>query len=94
MNKNTPRSKKDNIVIQEVENELMIYDLSNNEAFCLNETSALIWQLCDGKNNISEIANELEKKFKTPINEYLVWLGLDQLDVPINFFRKSSSLKI
>ena len=79
MNKNTPRSKKDNIVIQEVENELMIYDLSNNEAFCLNETSALIWQLCDGKNSISKISQNLSEKLNTPFDEGLVWLALDQL---------------
>lgn len=36
---NHPISRKANIVLQEFENEILIYDLSINKAFCLNRTS-------------------------------------------------------
>lgn len=78
MNKN-PISRRDNIVLQEMEGEVLIYDLGNDKAFCLNETSAFVWQACDGKTSVSEIAQDLNKKFKTDANEDLVWLALDQL---------------
>lgn len=29
--------------MQELENEVLIYDLKADNAFCLNETSALVW---------------------------------------------------
>ena len=45
-----PISRKANILTQEIGNEILIYDLSINKAFSLNETLVLIWQSCDGKN--------------------------------------------
>jgi hypothetical protein len=54
--KDYPHSRTKELVVQELKGELLIYDLSTNKAFCLNETSALVWQLCDGKSSISEIS--------------------------------------
>ncbi len=77
--KNTPVSRKDNLVIQELEKELLIYDLSENKAFCLNQTSALVWQACDGTNNIAQISKFVGEKLNLPANEDLVWFAIDQL---------------
>lgn len=74
-----PKSRKNDLVVQEMDGEILIYDLSDNKAFSLNETSALVWELCDGNNSISEISQELSKKLKANTNEELVWLALDQL---------------
>jgi hypothetical protein len=38
-----PISRKSHIVVQYFGNEILIYDLTENKAFCLNETSALVW---------------------------------------------------
>ena len=62
-----------------MDNEILIYDLTSNKAFCLNETSALVWQLCDGNKSVPEIAEHLSRKFNSAVNEELVWLALDQL---------------
>ena len=43
-----PKARKENLVVQESNGEVLIYDLDTNKAFCLNETSALVWQACDG----------------------------------------------
>ena len=77
--KKYPVSRKDNLVVQEADGEVLIYDLTENKAFCLNETSALIWQLCDGKKSLTEMSIELGKKLNSPASEGLVWLGLEQL---------------
>ena len=77
---NKPKARRDNIVVQELENETLIYDLNENRAFCLNETSALIWQLCDGSNSIVDISDELSKKLKINIEIDFVSLALDQLE--------------
>lgn len=73
-----PQSRRDNIVIQEFENEVLIYDLSINKAFCLNETSAIIWQECNGKKSVAEISQTLSQKLKSNVSEDLVWLALNQ----------------
>lgn len=77
--KNNPVSRKDNIVTQELDGEVLIYDLAKNKAFCLNETSALVWEMCDGNKSVSEISEGVSKKLNSPANEDLVWLAIDQL---------------
>ena len=79
MKSQKPLSRKDNIVVQEMEGEVLIYDLSTNKAVCLNQTSTLIWQACDGSKTPAEISAFISKKLNSPANEDLVWLALDQL---------------
>jgi len=74
-----PQSRKNDIVVQDLNGEVLIYDLKSNKAFCLNETSALVWQACDGTKSVSEISQAISKKLNEPANEDLVWLALDQL---------------
>lgn len=74
---NKPKTRNENIVVQEMENEILIYDLKTNKAFCLNETSAMIYNLCDGKNSVAEINQALNKTLNQPISEDLIWLALD-----------------
>ncbi len=46
-----PTQRKAELVIQELNGEVLIYDLGRNKAFSLNETSALVWQACNGEKN-------------------------------------------
>jgi hypothetical protein len=77
--KAAPLSRKNDIVVQDLNGEVLIYDLKSNKAFCLNETSALVWQACDGTKSVSEISQAISNKLSEPANEDLVWLALDQL---------------
>ena len=78
MKNNLPKIKTTNIVVKEFEKKLLLYDLVSNKAFCLNETSAFIWQLCDGKNSIIEISRQLSKHFNANLDENFVWLAVEQ----------------
>lgn len=79
MQKTTPIVRKNDLVIQQVDDELMIYDLAINKAFCLNKISYLVWQAADGNKSILEIADFVSKKLNSPVNEDLIWLALEQL---------------
>ncbi len=74
-----PLARNKDLVIQETGIELLVYDLKTNKAFCLNETSTPIWQLCNGENSVSEIAKKMSRQMKTEITEDFVWIALDQL---------------
>jgi len=74
-----PKARKENLVVQESDGEVLIYDLNTNKACCLNETSSLVWQLCDGDKSVSEISESISRKLNSPANEDFVWLALDQL---------------
>lgn len=77
--KSFPTARLDNIVVYELKDEILIYDLKINKAFCLNETSALVWKLCDGKRSVSEIAGEISRITKLPVSDELIWFALNQL---------------
>ena len=91
-NKFTPTSRKENLVIQELEGEVLIYDLEKNKAFCLNKTSALVWQSCDGTRTIADISDAVGKQLDSQINEDVVWLALDQLSKE-NLVEKQTKLE-
>lgn len=91
--KNNPISRKEKIVVQELENEVLIYDLKINKAYCLNETSRFVWQLCDGNNSVSGMSRSLSRKLKTDVGEDLIWLSLDQLKQN-NLLEKSDEVEI
>jgi hypothetical protein len=74
-----PLCRKENIVVQDIDGEILIYDLIENKAYCLNQTSALVWQACDGKRSVAEITDLLGKQLNSEVKEDVVWLALDQL---------------
>ena len=74
-----PIARTNEIVVLEVENETLVYDLRVSEAHCLNETAAFVWKNCDGSNTVTEIADLVKSRFKTPVDGDFVWLALDQL---------------
>jgi hypothetical protein len=67
-----PVRRKDEIVVQEFNDEVLIYDLSDNRALSLNETSAKVWRACDGNNSVADITHLVG-------DEDVAWLALDQL---------------
>ena len=68
-----PNSKTENIVVREVNNELLIYNLLTNQAFCLNETSAIVYLACDGKTTLEELSRQ------TKFSDDLILLALEGL---------------
>ncbi len=76
---NKPVRRKEDIIVQELNGEILIYDLKANKAVCLNEVSSLVWDACDGNQSVSEISQSIGKKLNSPANEDIVWLALDQL---------------
>ena len=76
---NNPKSRSQNLVLQEIDNEIMIYDLNSDKVYGLNETSASIWGMCDGKRTIAEISDQMSEKLQMPVSEDYVWLALHDL---------------
>src|SRR2546421_8183742 len=74
-----PIARKQGLVIQELPDEVLIYDLDRDRAHCLNKTAAFVWQRCNGKNSTAQIARTLGKQFDCAVDEDVVWLALDQL---------------
>src|ERR1043166_3234172 len=75
-----PKARKNDLVTRQIPGELLVYDLKRHKAYCLNDAAAAVWKSCDGKRTVSELAAKLEKAQKSPVDEKIVWLALDQLE--------------
>ena len=74
-----PVARHEGLVVQEMPDEVLVYDLNTNKAHCLNKSAAAVWKNCDGSNSISDIAAILKNEFKTQVSDDFVWLAIDQL---------------
>lgn len=78
-NPQIPIARKNGLVIQEMPDEVLVYDLDSNKAHCLNETAAFVWKACDGSKSVADITGLFSKESGSAVNEDLIWLAIDQL---------------
>lgn len=78
-NSQRPIARKTGLVVQEVPDEVLVYDLQSNKAHCLNKSAALVWRSCDGTNTVADIAKLVESHAGDQVTEDFVWLAIDQL---------------
>jgi len=75
-----PTAKRENLVIRENPDELLVYDLGNHKAHCLNKSAALTWTNCDGRTTVADLVAILSRDLNVQVDEDVVWLALRQLD--------------
>lgn len=79
-NPNYPAARQSGLVIQEMPDEVLIYDLDTNKAHCLNQSAAMVWKSCDGTRSVGDIAGGFERAGAGKVTEDFVWLAIDQLN--------------
>jgi hypothetical protein len=75
-----PRARAEGVVVRELPDEVLVYDLETHRAVCLNSTAAAVWRLCDGRRTPADIRRALEKSSGGNVPEEVVWLALEQLN--------------
>jgi hypothetical protein len=78
-NKLRPQARSEGLVVKDLPEEVLVYDLARDKAHCLNHSAAAIWRRCDGRTTLSEITSAIRKETGSPIDEQFVLLALDQL---------------
>ena len=78
-NTSRPVARKIDLVTREMPDEVLVYDLKTHQAHCLNQTAALVWKYCDGKNSVTDIAELVALETNTSVDEAAVWLALERL---------------
>jgi hypothetical protein len=79
-NPQNPVARQKGLVIQEVPDEVLVYDTETNKAHCLNKTAALVWRSCDGTKTVPDIAAHVASISGERVPDELVWLAIDQLN--------------
>jgi hypothetical protein len=80
INPNNPVARQNGLVIQEMPDEVLVYDTGTNKAHCLNQSAALVWRSCDGNNSVADIVRQFETTGTGKVSEDFVWLAIDQLN--------------
>ncbi len=89
-----PLLRTEQILVQEVGDELIIYDRKSCTSHCLNQIAARVWHYCNGHNTVEDIAKLLEKELELSPNqtselgvakenvnsEVLVWQALEEFE--------------
>ena len=75
-----PKARVSEFVVQRIDDETLVYDLTNDRAHHLNKTISLIWEKCDGETTIAEITGLLSKELNMSIESDFIWLALDELN--------------
>ena len=68
-----PKARHQNLLVQDVDNEVVVYDTARKRAHHLNPSAASVWRLLDGSRSIDAIAAELG------VAESVVGLAIDDL---------------
>ncbi len=74
-----PLARRQDLTIEELRGETIVYDSRNHKAHCLNRTAAAVWQCCDGNRDVEEIAVQATAKLGATVDEEVVRAALTDL---------------
>jgi hypothetical protein len=74
-----PSARREQITVQAVGDETLLYDEQRHMAFCMNATASAVWRLADGARTIAEIAAAASADLSSDICENVVRLALHDL---------------
>jgi len=75
----TPKARVENLVVQELQDEVLIYDLVTNQAHCLNASAAFVWKNCDGHTSHDQIVSAFAANWSCDSPRDLVEHAIEQL---------------
>lgn len=75
-----PQARTEDVVVQEIGDETIVYDERRSHAHRLNRTAAAVWQHCDGKHTVADLQAVLQHGTNALVTEDIVWLALNQLE--------------
>lgn len=75
-----PRARRDNLVIEELADETLVYDLLSNKAHCLNRTASRVFRHCDGRTSLASVTKMLQGEVDKRLTRDAVLLAIDRLE--------------
>ncbi|MEO0493049.1 MAG: PqqD family protein [Actinomycetota bacterium] len=72
-------TRREGLIVQEVHDEVLVFHPERNEASALNQSAAIVFELCDGEHDVDEMRAALDDAGFGPASVDAVWLALDEL---------------
>jgi hypothetical protein len=74
-----PHARKTGVVVDEVDGEVLVYDLARNQGHCLGGITALVWRFADGQLTVEAILDRVRESSARDVTEDAVWSALERL---------------
>lgn len=74
-----PRARAEGLIVEQLGDELLVYDVRKHKSHCLNHAAALVWRSCDGRATAGDIARSVGGELGADVEETIVWLALEEL---------------
>jgi hypothetical protein len=74
-----PAARTEDLIVQEMADEVLVYDQRRHQAHCLNETAARVWRGLDGQSTARQVAARLSRQQGVEVSAAVVELAVDQL---------------
>lgn len=74
-----PKARKHGLVVQELPDELLVYDTDRNHALCLNKTAWRVMEACDGETTVEDAALLVSGKLQANIDDNFLWAAIEKL---------------
>ena len=71
--------RRQDLLIEQMEDESVVYDPARYRAHCLNQTAQLVLRACDGKASLTPIAARVRGELRVPVSEDVVRSALEKL---------------
>jgi len=71
--------KKSGLVVQDLGDEVIVYDPLSHRAHALNRTAALVFERLDGKHDVSAVARHVGRAMERPAQKALVTAAINEL---------------
>jgi hypothetical protein len=55
----TPTARTDELLVEELGEELLVYDQRNDQVHCLGSAARTVWRACDGKTSVEQLGRAL-----------------------------------
>jgi peptide-methionine (S)-S-oxide reductase len=75
-----PSARRHRLFVQDVGDEIVVFDQETRKAHRLNPTAALVWRACDGRTAVSDIVKAMQSKLGPAADENLVRVALGRLE--------------
>ena len=67
-----PKARTD-VLVQDLKDEVLIYDKNKNKSYCLNSTAKTVFNACDGTTTLEDL------KHQSSLPDDVIYLSLDEI---------------
>jgi hypothetical protein len=75
-----PLARRGDVFVENLPEEVVVYDKTNNKVHSLGKIAAAVWESCDGSKSVDDLGQAVEARLGAPADREVVLLALEELE--------------